>query len=96
MQTSIIPDESLIQTFAASAPAHKDRVRSLAMYWLKAFSGNNPYNLCRHLSQADFCGQGPGLIEPEDLIEIVSNANKFFFARKFATNDTKAGTIIIN
>lgn len=46
MQTDIIPDESLIPTFAANS-RHADRTRMLSFFWLKSFSGQNPYNLCR-------------------------------------------------
>jgi len=47
------------------------------------------YNLCRHKSQADFCGQGPQDINKKDLPDLAAAAGRYFFARKFPTNNTR-------
>ena len=46
MQTSIIPDESLLSTFASNS-RHSNRTRQIGLVWLKKFMGTNAYNLCR-------------------------------------------------
>ncbi len=89
IQTTIIPDEVLIPTFSLNS-AHLNRTVHASLFHLKRFSGKNPYNLCRHSSQADFCGQGPGLMEAQDLPQLSEQAATYFFARKFGTNDTRS------
>ena len=44
------------------------------------------HSLCRHLNDADFCGQGPGFVEPGDPLKF--EAHRHFFARKFPTKGT--------
>ena len=56
MQTSVIPDESYLSTFALNSPM-KSQTHHVGLYWLKRFSGQTKYNLCKHLGDADFCGQ---------------------------------------
>ena len=62
---------------------------SLNLHWLKSFNLLNAYSLCRHLDDADFCGQGPDLIQNGDPIRLESHW--FFFARKFPTKDIYTG-----
>ena len=45
------------------------------------------YNLCKHLGDADFCGQGPSDIDTGDLAELADMTHRYFFARKFPTSD---------
>ena len=50
MQTSVIPDESYLSTFALNSPM-KSQTHHVGLYWLKRFSGQTKYNLCKHLAQ---------------------------------------------
>lgn len=83
MATSVIPDESYIPTFAINS-GHT--VHDLGLHYLKSFNGQNAYKLCRHLSDADFCGQGPGNLDQSDGDSMVDNSHIYFFARKFKTD----------
>ena len=83
MATSCIPDESYIPTFAINS-GHK--VHNVGLHYLKSFNGHDAYQLCRHLSDADFCGQGPGFLDESDLEDIVDHSHHHFFARKFQTD----------
>ena len=87
MQTSVIPDESYISTFAINSRM-KSETHHVGLYWLKRFSGQTKYNLCKHLGDADFCGQGPTDIDKADMGEIADMSHRYFFARKFTTSDT--------
>ena len=84
MQTSVIPDESYLSTFALNSPM-KSKTHHVGLYWLKRFSGQTRYNLCKHLGDADFCGQGPSDIDSSDLGEVADMTHRYFFARKFNT-----------
>ena len=86
MQTSVIPDESYLSTFALNSPM-KSKTHHVGLYWLKRFSGQTKYNLCKHLGDADFCGQGPSDIDTGDLAELADMTHRYFFARKFPTSD---------
>ncbi len=88
MQTGIIPDESLLSTFSRNSLNHKNRTRHIGLFWTKMFNSRNTYNLCRRFDQADFCGQGPGFVDLEDMSQIAHVAHRYFFARKFLTNTT--------
>ena len=88
MQTSVIPDESYLSTFALNSKM-KDKTHHVGLYWLKRFSGQTRYNLCKHLGDADFCGQGPSDIDSTDLGEVADMTHRYFFARKFETSNTK-------
>ena len=87
MQTSVIPDESYLSTFALNSPM-KSKTHHVGLYWLKRFSGQTKYNLCKHLGDADFCGQGPSDINDSDMREIGDMTHRYFFARKFPTSQT--------
>ena len=84
MATSVIPDESYLSTFALNSPM-RSNTHHVGLYWLKRFSGQTKYNLCKHLGDADFCGQGPSDIDNSDLAEIADMTHRYFFARKFPT-----------
>ncbi|XP_071515718.1 uncharacterized protein [Panulirus ornatus] len=84
LQTSIIPDESYFPTVTMNSP-YVNQSRPLGFHWLKHFKGQNTINLCRHMEDADFCGQGPAPIEEEDLMTMVKSSHRYFFARKFLT-----------
>ena len=88
MQTSVIPDESYLSTFALNSPVTRSKTHHVGLYWLKRFSGQTRYNLCKHLGDADFCGQGPSDIDTTDLGEVADMTHRYFFARKFSTADT--------
>ena len=88
MQTSVIPDESYLSTFALNGKM-RDKTHHVGLYWLKRFSGQTRYNLCKHLGDADFCGQGPSDIDSTDLGEVADMTHRYFFARKFETSNTK-------
>ena len=87
MQTSVIPDESYLSTFALNSQM-KSKTHHVGLYWLKRFSGQTKYNLCKHLGDADFCGQGPSDINDSDMKEIADMTHRYFFARKFSTSQT--------
>ena len=89
MQTSIIPDESYIPTFAFNHPNHKNKINKVGLYFLKKFEGNDAYNLCRHTDDCDFCGQGPSDINVNDMHELLENSHRYFFARKFETSNVR-------
>lgn len=89
MQTSVIPDESYLSTFALNSRM-RGKTHHVGLYWLKSFSGKDKYNLCKHLGDADFCGQGPSDIDSTDLGQVADMAHRYFFARKFPTSDTKS------
>ena len=91
MQTSVIPDESYISTFALNSQM-KPNTHHVGLYWLKRFSGQTKYNLCKHLGDADFCGQGPSEITQADMAEIADMSHRYFFARKFPTSQTNEET----
>ncbi|XP_068202337.1 uncharacterized protein [Palaemon carinicauda] len=93
LQTSIIPDESYFPTVAMNSP-YASSCRPLGFHWLKKFEGRNVINLCRHMEDTDFCGQGPGPVEESDLIEMMESSHRYFFARKFHT-DTPTNPIRI-
>ena len=86
MQTSVIPDESYLSTFALNSHL-KNKTHHVGLYWLKRFSGQTKYNLCKHLGDADFCGQGPSDIDTGDLTELADMTHRYFFARKFPTDN---------
>ena len=86
MATSVIPDESYLSTFALNSPMRLN-THHVGLYWLKRFSGQTKYNLCKHLGDADFCGQGPSDIDNSDLTEIADMTHRYFFARKFPTGN---------
>jgi hypothetical protein len=88
MQTSVIPDESYLAAFALNGGL-RSRTHHVGLYWLKRFSGQTRYNLCKHLGDADFCGQGPSDIDSSDMGELADMTHRYFFARKFHTADTK-------
>ena len=88
MQTSVIPDESYLSTFALNSKM-RDKTHHVGLYWLKRFSGQTRYNLCKHLGDADFCGQGPSDIDSTDLGEVADMTHRYFFARKFETSNIK-------
>ena len=94
MQTSVIPDESYLSTFALNSPM-KDETHHMGLYWLKRFSGQTRYNLCKHLGDADFCGQGPSDIDNSDLSELADMTHRYFFARKFPTENINDESRII-
>ena len=94
MQTSVIPDESYLSTFALNSPM-KDQTHHMGLYWLKRFSGQTRYNLCKHLGDADFCGQGPSDIDNSDLSELADMTHRYFFARKFTTENINDESRII-
>ncbi|CAL4101596.1 unnamed protein product, partial [Meganyctiphanes norvegica] len=96
LQTSIIPDEAYFPTIAMNAPS-VNLTHPLGFHWLKRFEGRNAINLCRHMEDADFCGQGPGPVEEGDLREIVESSHRYFFARKFhTTNPSEVSRIKIS
>ncbi|XP_064108607.1 LOW QUALITY PROTEIN: uncharacterized protein LOC135216986 [Macrobrachium nipponense] len=93
LQTSIIPDESYFPTVAMNSP-FASNCRPLGFHWLKRFEGRNVINLCRHMEDTDFCGQGPGPVEEGDMNEMMESSHRYFFARKFHT-DTPTNPIRI-
>ena len=46
--TNGIPDESYLATFAVNNPKLLKDVKSIALHYLKPFTGRDAYNLCRH------------------------------------------------
>jgi hypothetical protein len=82
MATSCIPDESYIPSFAVNS-GHA--VHNAALHYLKQFQGKDAYHLCRHLDDADFCGQGPSSIKDTDYDHLSDYSHRYFFARKFET-----------
>ncbi|XP_045138158.1 uncharacterized protein LOC123520188 [Portunus trituberculatus] len=96
LQTSIIPDESYFPTLTHNSP-FVNATRHLGFHWLKRFEGRNTLNLCRHMEDTDFCGQGPGPITEEDLYQMFESSHRYFFARKFNTNSpTHATRVKVN
>ncbi|XP_069183933.1 uncharacterized protein [Procambarus clarkii] len=91
LQTSIVPDESYFPTVAMNSP-YKNRILPLGFHWLRRFEGLNTIFLCRHMEDADFCGQGPGPIEEENLKEMLEASHRYFLARKFYTHDINHST----
>ncbi|XP_042243134.1 uncharacterized protein LOC121880139 isoform X2 [Homarus americanus] len=87
LQTSIIPDESYFPTLTMNSP-YVNQSLPLGFHFLRKFEGRNTINLCRHMEDTDFCGQGPGPIEEEDLKEMLESSHRYFFARKFHTHTT--------
>ncbi|KAG0725831.1 Xylosyltransferase 1 [Chionoecetes opilio] len=85
LQTSIVPDESYFPTLTLNSP-FANATQFLGFHWLKKFEGRNTINLCRHMEDTDFCGQGPGPIIENDLRGIFDNSHRYFFARKFPTS----------
>ncbi|ROT68247.1 hypothetical protein C7M84_013633 [Penaeus vannamei] len=93
LQMSIIPDEAYFPTVTMNSP-YANKSRPLGFHWLKKFEGRNTINLCRHMEDADFCGQGPGPVEEGDLREMMESSHRYFFARKFYTDNTGHSTRI--
>ncbi|XP_050688758.1 uncharacterized protein LOC126981531 isoform X2 [Eriocheir sinensis] len=91
LQTSIIPDESYFPTLAMNSP-YANATRHLGFHWLKKFEGLNTLNLCRHTEDTDFCGQGPGPIDEDDLRHMIESSHRYFFARKFPTQSPTHST----
>ena len=50
-----------------SVSVTRKKTHHVGLYWMKGFSGRDAYNLCKHLGDADFCGQGPGSIDKDDI-----------------------------
>ena len=48
MQTSVIPDESYLSTFALNSP-QRANTHHVGLYWLKRFSGQTRSSLCVEL-----------------------------------------------
>ena len=71
IHSTAIPDEFFLSSFALNSPRHENRTHNVGLHWLKAFSANDPYNLCRHLDESDFCGQGPSDIDTRDHRDLV-------------------------
>ncbi|XP_042867069.1 uncharacterized protein LOC122249936 [Penaeus japonicus] len=93
LQMSIIPDEAYFPTVTMNSP-YANKSRPLGFHWLKKFEGRNTINLCRHMEDADFCGQGPGPVEEDDLREMMESSHRYFFARKFYTDNPGHSTRI--
>ncbi|XP_047493645.1 uncharacterized protein LOC125042200 isoform X1 [Penaeus chinensis] len=93
LQMSIIPDEAYFPTITMNSP-YVNKSRPLGFHWLKKFEGRNTINLCRHMEDADFCGQGPGPVEEDDLREMMESSHRYFFARKFHTDNPGHSTRI--
>ncbi|KAG1654611.1 NADPH-dependent diflavin oxidoreductase 1 [Nymphon striatum] len=85
MQLMIIPDEFYLVTTAFNSE-FMNRIRTIAIHSVKPFKGNNDLNLCRHIDDADFCGQGPDTIIEEDVHMIADYPHERFFMRKFQTS----------
>ena len=87
LQMSSLPDESFFSTFAMNS-RHKGSVNNVGIHFLKGFEEVDSLGLCRHMEESDTCGRGPGNFAKSDGGQFWLTANRFFFARKFLTNDT--------
>ncbi|XP_071793295.1 uncharacterized protein [Asterias amurensis] len=80
--TSIIPDESFMASMLKISQ-YKDTYIHNNLHHLKSFARKDDRGFCRHTEDIDFCGQGPGTFEVEDIDTIGHLAHNLFFARKF-------------
>ncbi|XP_022098278.1 uncharacterized protein LOC110983369 isoform X2 [Acanthaster planci] len=80
--TSIIPDESFMASMLKISPYRETYVH-YNLHHLKSFARKDDRGFCRHTEDIDFCGQGPGTFEAQDIDTIGNLAHVLFFARKF-------------
>ncbi|XP_038070880.1 uncharacterized protein LOC119739847 [Patiria miniata] len=80
--TSIIPDESYMASMLKISP-YRETYIHYNLHHLKSFARKDDRGFCRHTEDIDFCGQGPGTFEAQDIDTIGNLAHNLFFARKF-------------